>query len=98
MLNKLKLDLLKARKAKDELFVSVLSFLLSKIQNKEIELRGQGIELKDKHIEKVFIKQIKQRKDSIEAYKKGDRQDLVEKEEGELNVLESLHKQYFPEQ
>jgi len=95
MLNKLKLDLLKARKEKDTEKVSVLGFLLSAIQNKEIDLRGQGEELNDEHVEKVLKKQIKNRKQSIEAYEKGNRQDLVDKESAELAMLEGFLDEYF---
>jgi uncharacterized protein len=95
MLNKLKLDLLKARKKKDTNKVSVLGFLLSAIQNKEIDLRGQGEELTNEHVEKVLRKQIKNRNQSIEAYTKGNRQDLVDKESSELVMLEGLLDEYF---
>lgn len=95
MLNKLKLDLLKARKEKDTEKISVLGFLLSAIQNKEIELRGQGKELSDEHVEKVLRKQIKNRNQSIEAYQKGNRQDLVDKESAELVILESILDEHF---
>lgn len=95
MLNKLKMDLLKARKSQDTLKVSVLGFLLSAIQNKEIELRGNKEELTDEHIEKVIRKQIKNRNQSIEAYTKGNRQDLVEQETAEKGVLEEILSEYF---
>lgn len=95
MLQKLKIDLLKARKAHDTLRVSVLGFLLSAIQNKEIELRGNKEELTDEHIEKVLRKQIKNRNQSIEAYEKGGRQDLVDKETSEKEVLEEILGEYF---
>ncbi len=95
MLNKLKIDLLKARKAQDTLKVSVLGFLLSAIQNKEIELRSSKEELTDEHIEKVLRKQIKNRNQSIEAYEKGGRQDLVDQESAEKKILEGILSEYF---
>jgi len=69
--------------------------LLSEIQNKEIALRGKGEELGDEHVEEILNKQIKQRKESIEQYKEGKREDLVEQEASELKVLEDLLSEYF---
>jgi uncharacterized protein YqeY len=88
ILDTLKSKLIEAQKAKDELRVSVLRFLFSAIKNKEIELRPQNQVLDDEKIFAVIKKQIKMRKDSIESYKAGNRQDLVDKETNELNVLE----------
>ena len=86
----LKTSLKEAMKARDIERVSVIRFLISAVNNQEINLRGQGIELQDKHVVKVIQKQIKQRKDSIESYKQGNRQDLVDKENAELEMLEEI--------
>jgi hypothetical protein len=77
-------------KAKETERVSVIRYLLAKIHEKEIDLRTQKVEFKDKHTRKVIEKQIKERKDSIEAYKQGNREDLVEKETRELAILEEI--------
>lgn len=98
MLNKLKMDLLKARKDKDELKTSVLSFLISAVNNKEIELRGTGETFGDEHVEKVIKKQIKSHGQSVEAYTSAGRQELVDKEEAEKKVLEEILNAYFPQQ
>lgn len=95
MLSKLKIDLLKARKEQDTLKVSVLGYLLSDIQNKEIALRGKGEKLVDDHIVEILKRQIKQRKESIDQYTQGNREDLVEKEEKELEVLEVLASEHI---
>lgn len=95
MLEVLNAKLIEYMKAKDQLRVGVLRYLLSAVKNKEIDLRGQGIKLVDKHILKTVQKQIKQREDSIVAYKQGNRQDLVERESSELSVLKELL-QLFP--
>ncbi len=95
MFNKLKVALLKARKEQDTLGVSVLSYLISAIQNKEIALRGKGEKLTDEHVKEVLNRQIKQRKESIEQYQTGGRQDLVDQETNELKVLEELSREYF---
>lgn len=95
IVNDLKIDLMRARKAKDELRTSVLGFLLSDIQNKEIELRGQGESLTDEAVAAVLKRQLKKRNQSIEAYEKGNRQDLVAKETSEKELLEEIQNAYF---
>lgn len=95
MLNKLKIALLKARKEKDALKVSVLGFLISAVNNKEIAMRGKGEVFGDSHVSQVISEQIKQRKESIESYKAGGRQDLVEKETAELGVLEQISAEHI---
>jgi len=84
-------DLKESLKAKDESRVSTLRLLKSALKNLEIEKQE---ELKDEDIVAAIKKQAKQRKDSIEEFKKGNRQDLVEKEAKELAVL----KEYLPEE
>lgn len=95
MLTELKKELLKARKNKDELKISVLSYLLSKIQNKQIDLRGDDEELTDLHIKEVIERQIKAGDDSVEAYERGGRMDLVEKEEEEKKILKEILNENF---
>lgn len=95
MLSKLKIALLKARKEQDTLRVSVLSYLLSAIQNKEIALRGKSEEFNEEHIKDVIRNQIKQRKESIEQYESGGRQDLVAQERSELSVLQEIASEYL---
>ena len=90
ILDTLKSQLTDSIKARDMKRVGVLRLLISAINNKEIQLRTQSIELEDKHIIKSIQKEIKQRNDSIEAYKKGNRQDLVDKEAAELKLLEVI--------
>ena len=90
ILDTLKSQLTEGIKARDMELVGVLRLLISAINNKEIQLRTQGIELEDKHVIKSIQKEIKQRNDSIEAYKKGNRQDLVDKETAELKLLEEI--------
>ena len=90
ILDTLKSQLTEGIKARDMERVGVLRLLISAINNKEIQLRTQGIELEDKHVIKSIQKEIKQRNDSIEAYKKGNRQDLVDKETAELKLLEEI--------
>ncbi|OGC46311.1 hypothetical protein A2V49_00405 [candidate division WWE3 bacterium RBG_19FT_COMBO_34_6] len=94
ILQDLQQDLIKYQKAKDSLRIDVIRFLMAGIKNKEIELRGQNIVLNDEHIVKVINKQIKQRNDSIESYKMGNREDLVQKETKEKEILEEILSKY----
>jgi len=81
-----------ALKSKDNLSVSILRMLRSGIQNKEIEKRPDKLEEDD--VVGIVMKLINQHKESIEQFKKGNREDLVKKEEDELKILEK----FLPEQ
>src|SRR3989304_172769 len=80
--------------AKDELRTSVLRLLLSAINYYEIQKGGAGYEASEEDVLAVIQKEAKQRKDSIEEFKKAGRQELVDKETSELNILQS----FLPEQ
>ena len=88
---RLKEDMKEALKAKDKVKLSTIRMINSLIKNAEIEKRG---ELTDEEIVQLLMKYAKQRRESIEMYEKGGRQDLVEKEKAELTVVES----YLPKQ
>lgn len=81
-----------AMKAKDMDRVNTLRFLTSAIKNKEIEIRPN--ELTDEDVLSVLRKSVKQRQDSIEQYKAAQRADLADKEQAELQIIES----YLPQQ
>ena len=89
---KLQEDLRQAMRDKDALRRSVLRYLRSEIHNEEIA--SQKEELDDEGILRVLSRQAQQRRDSIEAYESGNRQDLVDKEKGELAII----LQYLPQQ
>jgi uncharacterized protein YqeY len=93
---KLNGDLKEAMKAGQEFEVGVFRFLLSSLHNKEIEKKGKGLEpeLSDEEVVEVLIREAKKRKESIEAYSKGNRSDLAEKETKELEII----KNYLPEE
>jgi uncharacterized protein YqeY len=93
---KLNGDLKEAMKAGQEFEVGVFRFLLSSLHNKEIEKKGKGLEpeLSDEEVVEVLIREAKKRKESIEAYSKGNRGDLAEKETKELEII----KNYLPEE
>ncbi|MCK4525403.1 MAG: GatB/YqeY domain-containing protein [Candidatus Andersenbacteria bacterium] len=88
---KIKNDLKDAMKSGDNITRGVLRVLNSDFKNLEIDSKK---ELLDDDIVKIIKKNIKSHKDSIEQYKKGNREDLVIQEEKELKILEK----YVPEQ
>jgi hypothetical protein len=97
--NKIESDLRDAMKSRDQLRTSALRMVVAAIQNKEIEERGmkklkQGENLDDTGVLKVISILAKQRQESIEMFKKGGRDDLVNKETAELALLEK----YLPSQ
>ncbi len=80
-----------AFKSKDEVAKSSLSNLKAALQNATIEKKGQ---LEDSDVQSVIAKKVKQHKDSITEFEKGDRTDLVEKESAQMQVLQK----YLPKQ
>src|SRR5271157_3133594 len=83
---KIQKDIVTAMKAKDELRLSVLRMVKSAVQLKEVEkLRA----LDDAESIQLLQTLLKQRKESIEQFAKGGRQDLVDKETKELAIIES---------
>jgi len=91
---KLKEQLRQSMLAKNVLNTSVLRLLLSAINYYEIKKGGAGYEATDEDVLAVIQSQAKQRKDSIEEYKKAARQELADKEAKELEMLQA----YLPEQ
>ena len=89
-------DYNKVLKAKDKAKISTFRLILSSIKDLEISNRsGPNKKVTDNEdIKKLLKKMIKQRSESIEIYKKNNRQDLSEVEEGEVRVLTS----YLPKQ
>jgi uncharacterized protein len=78
-------DLTAAMKAKDAGRLSALRMLKAAIMNKGVE---KGRDLDDAEVLQVVSSLVKQRRDSIEQFTKAGRTDLVEKETGEIAVLE----------
>lgn len=85
-------DLIEAMKSKDEETLSVLRMLKSALKNKEIELKKDSID--DNDVLSVIQGQIKTRRDSVQMYKTGGRDELAQKEEKEITILQK----YLPEQ
>jgi hypothetical protein len=88
---KLAEDLKQALKGGDKVKRSVLRLVLAAIKNAEI---ARQVTLDDADILGVIAKEVRQRRESIEAFTQGNRQDLVAQEEAELAILN----QYLPQQ
>jgi uncharacterized protein YqeY len=87
---KLENDLKVALKSKDAATTSALRLVLAAVKNDE--LKGKG-EIEDAAVMQVLTKLAKQRRESIDAFEKGGRQDLVDKEKKELGIIEG----YLPQ-
>jgi len=91
LLKKIDEELKRAMKASDSLKVSVLRLTKTALKNKQID---KGQELSDDEIISTISTLSKQRRESIELFSKGGREDLAEKERQELAILQS----YLPKQ
>ena len=77
-------DLTAAMRARDELRLSTLRMVKAAFKNKEVEKRGP---LDEKEALAVLSTLIKQRKDSIEQFTRGGRQELADKEAAEIRII-----------
>ncbi|WP_129596763.1 GatB/YqeY domain-containing protein [Anaerophilus nitritogenes] len=84
-------DLKEAMKEKNKMKKSVVTLLRSAIKQYEIDHK---VELDDESILDIISKQVKQKKDAIDEFTKGDRQDLVDEAKAEIDILMG----YLPEQ
>ena len=94
--DKIQTDYKNALKSKDKNKISTYRLILSGIKDLDINNRSgpDKKETDENDIKKLLKKMIKQRSESIEVYKKSNRNDLLEVEEGEVNVLSN----YLPKQ
>ncbi len=83
-------DLTAAMKAQDAARTSTLRMVKAAMMNRQIE---KGSELDDDDMQKLLRSLVKQRRDSIEQYEKAARQELVDKEKAEIEVIET----YLPQ-
>lgn len=83
-----------ALRSKNSFKLGVIRYLLSQIKNKEIELKASGESLTDEVVLSVLKKQIKKHNQSIESYKQGNRDDLVETELKELEIVQSYYDKF----
>jgi len=89
--DKLMQDLKTAMKEKNKIKKSVITMIRAAIKQYEVDNRT---EIDDDGVIEIIAKQLKQKKDAIEEFKKGDRQDLVDETEKEIEIL----LQYLPKQ
>lgn len=90
----LKDELKQAMLARESEKTSVLRMVISALGYYEIEKGGAGYEATEEDVQIVLQKQVKQRRDSVEQFKAGGRDDLVAKESKEIEMLEK----YLPAQ
>jgi len=83
-------DLTASMKAQDAPRTSTLRMVKAALMNREIE---KGGEMDDEEMGKLLRSLVKQRRDSVEQYEKGGRQDLADKEKTEIDVIEA----YLPQ-
>jgi uncharacterized protein YqeY len=83
-------DLKLAMKARDQLRMDVIRMIKAAVLNKEVELKK---DLDDAEMSRVMAAMIKQRKESMEQYEKGNRSELAAKERQEISIIEA----YLPQ-
>jgi uncharacterized protein YqeY len=88
---KISKDFIEALKARDERKLSALRLLRTEIKKREVS--GQKKELLETEVLETISMLVKQRRESIRLFREGQRQDLVEKEEAELQFLQT----YLPQ-
>lgn len=86
----LKKALVEALKAKDEKKVSTIRLINAAIKDKDIEARPKGIldGIDDTAILNLLMSMVKQRNESINMYKQGGRDDLAQKEQAEIDIIQ----------
>ena len=87
--DRIQADLYQAMRNRDKIRISVLRMLRSSIGYEEIETKA---ELKDGSVIDIISRQVRQRRESINIYREGGRNDLVDKESEELSILQ----EYLP--
>lgn len=93
ILEKLVGDLKSAMKSGDADKVSVLRMLSAAVKNQEIT-KGKDAVLTDEEVMQVLAREAKKRRESVDAFQKGGRPELAEKEQAELAIVEA----YLPRQ
>jgi len=86
LIEQIQKDITAAMKARDEQRLSTLRMVKAALKNREIEKMAP---LDDKEAQQVLSTLIKQRKDSIEHFTKGGRQEMADKEAAEITLIES---------
>jgi uncharacterized protein YqeY len=79
-------DLKVAKKARDQLRMDVIRMIKAAVLNKEVEMKK---DLDDAEMSRIMTTMIKQRKESVEQYEKGQRAELAAKERQEISIIEA---------
>ncbi len=82
-------EMKEAMRSGDKNKVSVIRMVRSSLKYKEIE-KGKDKVLSEEDVIQVLVSSVRQRRDSIEEFKRGGRQDLVDKEEAEIRILQAF--------
>jgi uncharacterized protein YqeY len=93
LLDKVNAQLKESALKQDKDKVLTLRLIVSAVKDKEIEKRGVGAKdtsIKDEDVITVLNKMLKQRRESLEIYKKASRNDLAEKEDKEINIIQEF--------
>ena len=93
LLDKVNTQLKESALKQDKDKVLTLRLIVSAVKDKEIEKRGAGVKdasIKDEDVIAVLNKMLKQRRESLEIYKKASRNDLAEKEDKEINIIQEF--------
>ncbi len=85
-------NLIVAAKKRDKESINAIRLILAAIKDKEIALRSEGKkeEITEEIIFSILKNMIKQRNESIDLYKKGNRQELVDKEKKEIDIIQKF--------
>lgn len=88
-------ELKAAMKSRDQLTVSTLRMILAGLKDRDIAARPRGVTdgVDDSEIVDMMQKMVRQRQESIVLYKQGNRQELVDKEQSEIDIIE----RYLPQ-
>jgi uncharacterized protein len=77
-----------AMKNKEDLAVSTVRLILARLKEKDIEARPKADRIDEPAIQQMLLQMVKQRRESIELYEKGNRPELAAKEKGEIAIIE----------
>lgn len=96
----IKAKLIESMKAKDEQATGTLRLINAAIKDKDIEARPKGNPngIDDSSVMSLLQSMIKQRKESIEMYRQGHRDDLAAKEQAEVDIIQSFLPQQMTEE
>lgn len=86
LVEQIQTDMVEAMRSRDELRLSTLRMVKAALQNKKIEKRAP---LEEREAQQVLSTLIKQRRDAIEQFQKGGRQELADKEAAEIKMIEA---------